>query len=187
MPTRTRAVLLATVLTSACGVNNIPTYDEAVNTIWAEIQSQYLLRAELTAELIKIVEDIGHQDPELLRDLTEARIRVTTMTVTPDLLTDPETFEQFQQNQSVLGASLERLMSTAEAYPDLNADQDFQALQNQLEGAENRISVARGDYVETVRRYNTELRTIPGRWWHRLMYSGMRPKENFSERIVDTP
>ena len=180
MPTRLRAVLLATLFTSACGVNNIPTYDEAVNAVWAEIQSQYALRAEMTAELIKIVEGFANQDHELLRELTEAHVRVITMTVTPDLLTDPETFEQFQQNQSALGVSLERLMSVAAAYPDLNADQDFQTLQNQLEGAENRISGARGDYVETVRRYNTELRTIPGRWWHRLMYSGMRPKENFS-------
>lgn len=165
---------------SGCGINNIPTFDEAVNGAWSQVQNQYKRRADLVPNLIATVEGFATQERELLLEVTEARTRVSQMDVSPDMLTDPEAFEAFQQNQGALTSSLQRLMINVEAYPDLKSNQNFLALQQQLEGTENRISVARRDYIAAVQRYNTELRTIPGRWWAQFMYPDMVKKENFS-------
>jgi len=176
----------AALLLSGCGINNIPTYDEAVNASWSEVQNQYKRRADLVPNLIETVKGFAAQEEDVLTAVTEARARVSQMNVSPEMLSDPAAFEQFQAAQGELGSALGRLLVTVEAYPDLKSNQNFLALQDQLEGTENRIAVARGDYVESVRRYNTELRTIPGRWWASFMYSDMEPKQNFQVSEADT-
>ncbi|MBX2879861.1 MAG: LemA family protein [Granulosicoccus sp.] len=168
------------VVVSGCGINNIPTFDEAVNGSWAEIQNQYKRRADLVPNLISTVEGFAAQEREVLMEVTEARTRVSQMNVSPEMLTDPAALEAFQKNQSALTSALQKLMLVVEAYPDLKSNENFLALQQQLEGTENRISVARRDYIAAVQTYNTELRTIPGRWWRRFMYPEMVAKANFS-------
>jgi len=180
------ALVLCTVLLGGCGINNIPTYDEATNAAWSEVQNQYTRRADLVPNLVETVKGFAAQERDVLTQVTEARARVSQMNVSPDMLSDPAAFEQFQQAQGELSGALSRLLVTVEAYPDLKSNQNFLALQDQLEGTENRIAVARGDYVEAVRRYNTELRTIPGRWWAAFMYRDMEPKQNFQADAADT-
>ncbi len=179
VPVAAFALLIASML-SGCGINNIPSYDEAADAAWSEVQNQYQRRSDLVPNLVSTVEGFAEQEREVLQQVTEARSRVTQTSVSPETLTDPAEFERFQQNQDALGSALQRLMVVVEAYPDLKSNTNFLALQDQLEGTENRIAVARGDYVEAVRRYNTELRTIPGRWWRAFMYSDMEPKQNFA-------
>lgn len=182
---RTFITLAAVLILSGCGINNIPTFDEAVNGRWSEVQNQYTRRADLVPNLIATVEGFATQERELLLEVTEARTRVSQMNISPEMLTDPAAFEAFQQNQGALTSALQKLMVVVEAYPDLKSNQNFLALQQQLEGTENRISVARRDYIAAVQRYNTELRTIPGRWWARFMYPDMVKKENFSVSAED--
>ena len=179
-------LLLGSLLISSCGINNIPTYDEAVNGRWSEVQNQYKRRADLVPNLISTVEGFAAQERDVLMEVTEARTRVTQMNVSPEMLNDPEALQQFQQNQGALGSALQRLMVVVEAYPDLKSNENFLALQQQLEGTENRIAVARRDYIGAVQQYNTELRTIPGRWWARFMYPEMQSKANFSVSEEDT-
>ena len=171
---------------SSCGINNIPTYDEAVNGRWAEIQNQYKRRGDLVPNLVNTVEGFADQERDVLTQVTEARTRVSQMNISPEMLTDPEAFQQFQQNQGALTSALQKLMLVVEAYPDLKSNENFLALQQQLEGTENRIAVARRDYINAVQQYNTELRTIPGRWWARFMYPDMQAKANFSVSEEDT-
>lgn len=175
----------ALVLLSGCGINNIPTFDEAVNARWSEVQNQYKRRADLVPNLVSTVEGFAEQERDVLLQVTEARTRVTQMNISPELLSDPAAFEAFQANQGALTSALQKLMVVVEAYPDLKSNENFLALQQQLEGTENRISVARRDYISAVQRYNTELRTIPGRWWARFMYPDMVKKENFSVSEAD--
>lgn len=177
--------LLALLLLSGCGINNIPTYDEAVNGRWSEVQNQYKRRADLVPNLVNTVEGFADQERDVLTEVTEARTRVSQMNISPEMLSDPEAFQQFQQNQGALGSALQRLMVVVEAYPDLKSNENFLALQQQLEGTENRIAVARRDYISAVQKYNTELRTIPGRWWARFMYPEMVAKVNFSVSAED--
>lgn len=171
------------LLISGCGINNIPTYDEAVNGRWGELQNQYKRRADLVTILISTVESFSVQEREVLTEVTEARNRVTQMNISPEMLTDPTAFKQFQQNQGALSSALQRLMLVVEAYPELKSNHNFQLLQQQLKGTENRISVARRDYIRAVQIYNTELRIIPGRWWKRFMYPEKEPKEKFRASV----
>ena len=184
--TRLYLILAVSLLLGSCGINNIPTFDEAVNGAWSEVQNTYKRRADLIPNLIATVEGFAAQEKDVLTEITEARTRVTQMNISPELLSDPAAFQQFQQNQGALTSALQRLMVVVEAYPDLKSNENFLALQQQLEGTENRIAVARRDYIQAVQRYNTELRTIPGRWWRKFMYAEMQPKENFSISEADT-
>ena len=184
-PIQILLALGALVLLSGCGINNIPTFDEAVNGRWSEVQNQYKRRADLVPNLVNTVEGFATQEREVLMQVTEARSRVSQMNISPEMLSDPAAFEAFQANQGALTSALQKLMVVVEAYPDLKSNQNFLALQQQLEGTENRISVARRDYISAVQRYNTELRTIPGRWWARFMYPDMVKKENFSVSEAD--
>ena len=170
---------------SGCGINNIPTFDEAVNGAWSEVQNQYKRRADLVPNLIETVKGFAAQEKDVLLQVTEARARVSQMNVSPEILSDPVAFEQFQENQSLFSSALSRLMVVVESYPDLKSNENFLALQNQLEGTENRIGVARRDYIQAVQRYNTELRTIPGRWWRKFMYAESTRKETFSIDAAD--
>lgn len=164
---------------SGCGINNIPTYDEQVKAAWSQVENQYQRRADLIPNLGNTVKGYASHEREVLVDVTEARAKVGSIQVDGNILNNPEKLKQFEQAQRQLGSALQRLMVVAERYPDLKANQNFLALQSQLEGTENRISVARRDYIAAVQQYNTEIRTFPGRLWHSFLYSDMEIRETY--------
>ncbi len=176
-------------LLSACGINNIPTYDEEVKATWSQVLNQYKRRSDLIPNLVNTVKGYAAQEKEVLVAVTEARSKVANMKLPKDVLTNPQAFQAFQQNQGALSSALSKLMLVVERYPDLKSNQNFLALQSQLEGTENRISVARRDYINAVKVFNTEVRTFPGRIWHSVLYSELELKENFSvsEQEQQTP
>ncbi len=163
---------------SACGVNTIPTLEEQVNASWAQVENQYKRRADLIPNLVNTVKGYAKHEQDTLTAVIEARAKATQITLSPEMLSDPEALKRFEASQNQLSGALGRLMVVSEQYPDLKANANFIALQSQLEGTENRISVARRDYIETVRIYNTEVRTFPGRLW--AMIYGAKPKQTFS-------
>ncbi len=165
---------------SGCGVNAGPTKDEAVTAAWAEVLNQYQRRADLVPNLVATVKGAADFERETLQAVVEARSKVAQMQIPPDILTNPGAFKQFQENQSALTSALSRLMVVVERYPQLTATQNFATLQAQLEGTENRITVARRDYILAVQSYNTEIRTLPGRIWVWLLYPDAQLKENFT-------
>jgi LemA protein len=180
---RIRVVLTAMILAlglSACGINTIPTLEEQAKAAWSEVQNQYRRRADLVPNLIETVRGFAQQERELVTQVTEARARATQVQVDASTVTDPERFRQFQETQNQLSAALGRLLAAVERYPELKSSANFLALQSQLEGTENRIAVARRDYITAVQAYNTELRTIPGRWIARILHPEARPMETFS-------
>lgn len=168
-------LLIATL--SGCGINNIPTYDEQAKAAWGQVENQYQRRADLVPNLVETVKGYAAQERETLTAVTEARAKVASMQVSPDLIDNPEQLQRFEDAQQQLSGALSRLMVVVERYPDLKSNQNFLALQSQLEGTENRISVARRDYIAAVERYNTEIRTFPGRIWHSLLYGDMAVRE----------
>jgi LemA protein len=174
------AVLALGLLLSACGVNNIPTYEEQAKAKWADVNNQYQRRADLIPNLVETVKGYARQERETLEAVVNARAKATSIQVTPDIVNDPERFKQFQEAQSQLSGALGRLIAISENYPDLKSNQNFLALQSQLEGTENRIAVARRDYIEGVRTYNTELRTFPGVVWASTLYRSHKPMETFT-------
>ena len=182
--TRFLTVLLLTVFAiglSACGVNNVPRLDEETKAAWSQVLNQYQRRADLIPNLVETVSGYAKQEREVLTAVVEARAKATQVQVQlpPDILTNPEAFKQFQESQQQLSGNLARLLAVVENYPDLKSNQNFLSLQSQLEGTENRISVARRDYIEAVRQYNTELRTIPGRWIAAILYPDAKVKQTF--------
>jgi LemA protein len=164
VPAALAIVAVATVL-SACGVNNIPTYEQNAKAKWSEVLNQYKRRADLVPNLVESVRGFADQERNVLTQVTEARAKATSVTLPPDILNNPEAMKRFQEAQNTLGGALRQLLVVAERYPDIKSGQNFLALQSQLEGTENRISIARRDYIEAVRVYNTEITTIPGRFW----------------------
>jgi len=166
-------------LLSGCGINNIPTYDEQVKAAWAQVENQYQRRADLVPNLVETVKGYASQERDTLTAVTEARAKVGSMQVDSKLIDDPQRLQQFEQAQAQLQGALQRLMVVVERYPELKSNQNFLALQSQLEGTENRIAVARRDYVAAVQRYNTELRTFPGVIWAKTLYSNMPVRETF--------
>jgi len=191
MKTFVKLSFLSVVLSllSACGINNIPTYDEEVKASWSQVLNQYKRRSDLIPNLVNTVKGYAAQEKEVLVAVTEARSKVANMQLPKDVLTNPNAFQSFQKNQGALSSALSKLMLVVERYPDLKSNQNFLALQSQLEGTENRISVARRDYIQAVKEFNTEIRTFPGRIWHSVMYSELELKENFSvtEQEQQTP
>ena len=164
---------------AGCGINNIPTYDEQVKAAWSQVQNQYQRRADLVPNLVNTVQGFADQEREVLVEVTEARSKVGSIQMDESILNDPQKFQQFEQAQSQLGSALQRLMVVVERYPELKSNQNFLTLQSQLEGTENRIAVARRDYIQAVQQYNTEIRTFPGRIWHSVLYSELEQRENF--------
>ena len=180
---RMRVALTGMILALAlagCGINNVPTLEEQAKAAWSEVQNQYQRRADLIPNLVETVKGFAQQEREVLTQVTEARAKATQIKVDASTVTDPEKFRQFQEAQNQLSGALGRLLATVERYPELKSNANFLALQSQLEGTENRIAVARRDYIETVRAYNTELRTIPGRWIAAIMYPDAKPMETFT-------
>lgn len=171
-------VLVALTL-AGCGVNNIPTYEQAAKAKWSEVLNQYKRRTDLIPNLVESVKGFAEQEKTVLTQVTEARARATSVQVPADITTNPEAMKRFQEAQNTLGGALRQLLVVAERYPDIKSGQNFLALQNQLEGTENRISIARRDYIEAVRVYNTELVTIPGRWWKSFLYPASKEMATF--------
>src|SRR6266436_4754142 len=174
---------------SACGYNTIPTEEEQAKAKWADVQNNYQRRADLIPNLVATVQGYAKQEREVLTAVIEARAKATQIKIDASQLTDPEKLKQFQDAQAQLTGALGRLLAVSENYPDLKSNQNFLALQSQLEGTENRIAVARRDYIEAVRLYNTELRTFPGVIWATLLYRNNKPMETFtiSEDQMRTP
>src|SRR5213079_132586 len=170
---------LALVL-AGCGVNTIPTKDQAVKARWADVQAAYQRRSDLIPNLANTVAAYAKQEQTVLIQVTQARASATQVKVDASTITDPAKFAEFQQAQDKLSGVLGRLMAISENYPDLKSNQNFLALQSQLEGTENRIEIARRDYIEVVRRYNTELRTFPGVVWASTLYRNNKPMETFT-------
>jgi LemA protein len=177
-----QAVLLFTItlpMLTACGINNIPTFDEKVKSNWAQVENQYQRRADLVPNLVATVKGYAAHETETLTAVTEARAKVGSIQVDKSLIDNPQLLEKFQEAQTGLSSALQRLMVVVEKYPDLKANQNFLALQSQLEGTENRISVARRDFIQSVEKYNTEIRTFPGSIWHKVLYSDMPLRETY--------
>jgi LemA protein len=175
---RTMLTMLGAGLLAACGVNSVPTAEENVNAKWGEVQNQYQRRADLVPNLVATVKGYAAHESGTLTKVTEARARATSINITTDDLSDPQTFERFSQAQNQLTQALGQLRTVVEAYPQLTANQNFMALQSQLEGTENRISIARRDYNEAVQAYNTRIRTFPDAVGARVFY-GAKPKVPF--------
>ena len=171
-----RAGLIAAMAVglSACGVNTIPTKEEAVKAKWGDVENQYQRRADLIPNLVATVKGYAAQEKDVLEAVTKARASATQVTVDPTKLTDPEQMAKFEAAQGQLGSALGRLLVTVEKYPDLKSNENFLQLQSQLEGTENRITVARRDYNEAVQAYNTEIRTFPAIVAAKVIY-GSKP------------
>ena len=185
-------VLLTMVLVlSGCGINRLPALDEQVKAAWSEVLNQYQRRTDLIPNLVEAVKGYAKQEQQVLTKVIEARAKATQTQVQlpSDVLSNPAAFHQFEENQAALTGALGRLLVTVERYPNLKSDQNFLALQSQLEGTENRIAVARRDYINAVQEYNTALRTIPMRWTAALFYPNLKLHETFtiSEQAQQVP
>jgi len=165
---------------AGCGVNNIPTYDQAMKGKWGQVQNEYQRRADLVPNLVETVKGYAAQEKDVLTAVTEARSRATSIQLTPEIVNNPEEFAKYQAAQGQLSQALGKLLSITENYPDLKSNQNFLALQSQLEGTENRVTVARKDYIDAAQTYNTELVTFPGRLWASMLYPTYKPAATFA-------
>ena len=175
-------------LVSGCGYNQIQINDEQVSAAWSEVLNQYKRRADLIPNLVSVVQGYAAHEKEVLTKVTEARASVASLKATPELVNDPEAFAKFQRAQADLGSALSRLLVVAENYPQLKADANFRDLQAQVEGTENRITVARNRYIKAVQEYNVSVRTFPNSLTASVM--GWKPKANFSvedEKAMSVP
>ena len=152
---------LAALSLAACGINSVPTAEEEAKAKWADVEAQFQRRANLIPNLAEVTKGAGENERSILTQVTEARAKATSVNVTAEDLDDPAKMEEFAAAQSQLSAGLGRLLASFEAYPDIKSNQNYLALQSQLEGTENRIAVAIRDYNEAVRKYNTTIRTFP--------------------------
>ncbi|WP_133716767.1 LemA family protein [Methylocaldum gracile] len=181
-------VLLHVLLLSGCGYNTLQQQDEQIKASWSEVVNQYQRRADLVPNLVNVVKGYAGHEREVLTQVTEARSRVGSVQATPELLNDPQAFSRFQAAQGELSGALSRLMAVAENYPQLKADSLFRDLQAQLEGTENRITVARNRYIAAVQDYNVTVRSFPTNITARVF--GMEVKPNFTvenEREISRP
>jgi LemA protein len=173
-------ILLLGLTLSGCGYNKIPTDEEVAKARWSDVQNQYQRRADLIPNLVATVQGYAKQEKDVLTSVIEARAKATQIKVDASQLTDPDKLKQFQEAQAQLTGALGRLLAVSENYPDLKSNQNFLALQSQLEGTENRIAVARRDYIDAVRVYNTDLRTLPTALWAMTAFRGNKPMAEFS-------
>jgi LemA protein len=181
-------VVLAGVLLSGCGYNSMQSQDEQVKSAWSEVLNQYQRRADLIPNLVSTVKGFAAQEQQVLLGVTQARAKVGSVQATPELVNNPEAFAKFQAAQGELSGALSRLMVVTENYPQLKSDQNFRDLQAQLEGTENRITVARNRYIQAVQNYNVTVRSFPGNLT--AMAFGYKPKPNFTvenEAVIAKP
>jgi len=176
----TIAVVVLGLFVSACGYNTIPTLEEQAKAKWADVQNNYQRRADLIPNLVATVQGYAKQEKDVLTSVIEARAKATQIKIDASQLTDPDKLKQFQDAQNQLSGALGRLLAVTENYPDLKSNQNFLALQSQLEGTENRIATARRDYIESVRLYNTELKTFPGVLWAATAFRSNKPMAEFA-------
>ena len=168
--------------------NNIQNQDEAVAASWSEVVNQYKRRADLVPNLVNTVKGYASHEKDVLTQVTDARAKVGSVQINADQLSDPALFSKFQQAQSELSSALSRLIAVSENYPDLKANTLYQDLMSQLEGTENRITVARGRYIETVQSFNTYIRQLPTKWIANII--GQQPKQQFTvenEQQISNP
>jgi LemA protein len=180
---RLRSLAIATLLglsVAGCGYNTIPTLEETAKAKWAEVQAQYQRRADLIPNLVATVQGYAKQEKDVLTQVTEARAKATQIKIDASSLTDPDKLKQFQDAQAQLSGALGRLLAVSEAYPDLKSNANFLALQSQLEGTENRINVARRDYIEAARDFNLALRTFPTLLWAKTFFASEKPLAEFT-------
>jgi LemA protein len=180
---RLRALFVVAALgvsVSGCGYNTIPTLEEQARAKWGDVQNQYQRRADLIPNLVATVQGYAKQEKDVLTAVVEARAKATSVKLDASQLSDPEKLKQFQDAQAQLSGALGRLLAVSENYPDLKSNQNFLALQSQLEGTENRISVARRDYIEAIRAYNTSLKTLPSLIWAATFFRGNKPMSEFA-------
>jgi LemA protein len=178
----------AGLLLSGCGYNAIQTQDEQIKSAWSEVLNQYQRRADLIPNLVNTVKGYAAQESSVLLGVTQARAKVGAIQATPELVNDPAAFARFQAAQGELSSALSRLMVVTENYPQLKSDQNFRDLQAQLEGTENRITVARNRYIQAVQNYNVTVRSFPGNLT--AMIFGYKPKPNFAvenEAVISKP
>ena len=175
---RVALILLAPLMVAACGINTIPTKEEAAKAAWAEVQNQYQRRSDLIPNLVETVKGYAAQEKSVLTEVTQARASATQVRVDASTLTDPAKFQEYAQAQDRLSGVLGRLMMIQESYPDLKSNQNFLALQSQLEGTENRIAIARRDYNDAVRSYNLEFKTFPNSIWT-VVHRNSKPMQMF--------
>ena len=168
------------VTLAGCGVNAIPTKQEAAKAKWADVEAAYQRRADLIPNLVNTVKGYAAQERTVLVEVTQARARATSITVDPTKLDDPAAMQRFQQAQGQVSGALGRLLAVSEKYPDLKSNENFLQLQSQLEGTENRINIARRDYNQAVRDYNTTLRTLPTSMWAGTFYRDAKPMALFN-------
>ena len=180
IPATVFAAVLLGLTVAGCGYNTIPTYEEQAKAKWADVQNNYQRRADLIPNLVATVQGFAKQEREVLTAVVEARAKATQVKIDVSQLTDPDKLKQFQDAQNQLSGALGRLLAVSERYPDLKSNQNFLALQSQLEGTENRIAMARRDYIDAVLDYNTELKTFPGRIWAWVLYSDREAMETFT-------
>jgi LemA protein len=173
------AIALLGLALVGCGVNNVPTLEERAKASWGEVQNQYQRRADLIPNLVETVKGFAAQEREVLTAVVEARAKASQVKVDASTITDPARFKEFQDAQNQLSGALGRLLVTVERYPELKSNQNFLALQSQLEGTENSVAVARRDYIQAVQAFNTEIRTFPGVIWARLFW-GAKAMESFT-------
>lgn len=174
------AVIVLLAMSMIPSINRIPTLDEAVKASWSQVTNQYQRRADLIPNLVNTVKGYASHERETLTAVVEARAKVAQTTLPKDILTNPKAFQQYQANQAQLSSALSRLLVVVERYPNLKANQNFLSLQSQLEGTENRIAVARRDYINSVKQFNVHIRTIPGRWYQAIFYPDLTVKQNFT-------
>jgi len=165
---------------SGCGYNTIPTQEEAAKAQWAQVQNEYQRRADLVPNLVATVQGYAKQEKDVLEGVTEARAKATAIHIDAGDLSDPQKMQQLLNAQNQLSGALGKLLAISENYPDLKSNQNFLALQSQLEGTENRIAVARKDYIAAVQTYNTTLRTLPGAFWASTFFRSERPLVEFT-------
>jgi LemA protein len=181
------AALLSGVLLSGCGYNQFQQKDEATKAAWSEVVNQYQRRADLIPNLVNTVKGYATHEQDTLEAVTRARAAATSFQITPEVLNNPQAFQKFQQVQGELSGALSRLMAVSEKYPDLKANTNFRDLQSQLEGTENRITVARQRYIAAVQDYNVTVRSFPTNLT--AMVFGYQPKPSFTvdnEKAIST-
>ena len=175
------AILALTPPLAGCGINNIPTYEQSAKAAWSEVLNQYKRRADLIPNLVESVKGFAEQEKSVLTGVIEARAKATQaqINIPADILTNPAAMKQFQDAQNSLGGALRQLLSVTENYPDIKSGENFRKLQDEIAGTENRVAIARRDYIKQVQLFNTEISTIPGVWWKRFMYPATKELATF--------
>jgi LemA protein len=173
------AAMAAALSLAGCGVNTIPTREQQAKAAWSEVLNQYKRRSDLVPNLVETVKGFAEQEKSVLTDVIKAREQTTNVQLPADILTNPDAMKKFQEAQSTLSGALGRLMAVVERYPDIKSGQNFLALQSELAGTENRIAIARRDYITSVQAYNTEINTFPGRLWKMALYPQAKDMATF--------